>query len=131
MRTVQRMRMDNGDGQWVELVAKSFKFELSHRVTSSKDWYYREVESQVVAAALADAFNGRQPPKPIAFILPFVVELLHRDGRPLYNVEPLLEGEYEKHNDNSGGVYQSAQLHFQRNTPQAFSHFTWEASGKR
>lgn len=123
--------MDSGEGQWEELVAKSFKFELADRVTSVKEWYYREVESQVVAAALADAFNDRRPPKPIAFILPFVIELLHRDGRPLYNVEPLLEGAYEKHNDNSGGVYQSAQLHFQRNTPQAFSHFTWEASGKR
>lgn len=86
---------------------------------------------QVVAAALAESFNTRGPPKPIAFIMPFVIELLHRDGRPLYNVEPLLHGEYEKHNDNSGGVYQSTQLHFQRNTPQAFSHFTWEASGKK
>jgi len=79
---------------------------------------------------LADLFNTRRPPKPIAFILPFVIELLHRDSKPLFNVEPLLTGEYEKHNDNSGGVYQSTALHFQRNTPQAFSHFTWEASGK-
>ncbi len=131
LRTVQRLRMDFGDGRWEELVAKTFKFECADRVTSAKEWFYREVESQVVAAALADAFNDRRPPKPIAFIMPFVIELLHRDGRPLYNVEPLLEGAYEKHNDNSGGVYQSAQLHFQRNTPQAFSHFTWEASGKR
>ena len=57
-----------------------------HYTTHSR----REIESQVVASALADAFNDRRPPKPIAFIMPFVIELPHRDGRPLYNVEPLV-----------------------------------------
>eukprot|EP01043_Picozoa_sp_COSAG02_P061986 COSAG02_NODE_8444_length_2569_cov_1.425506_3_plen_29_part_01 len=29
--------MDSGEGQWEELVAKSFKFELADRVTSVKE----------------------------------------------------------------------------------------------
>jgi len=141
-----------GDGTWSELVAKSFKFALGDRVSSTRDWYYREVESQVVAARLAEEFNARKPPKTVAFILPSVIELVHREGRPLckntiffgffyflcftrargtVNVEPLLEGNYEKHNDNAGGVYQSTTLPFQRNTPQAFSHFSWVSSGQR
>ena len=41
LRTVQRLRMDSGEGGWEELVAKSFKFELHDRVTSMKEWYYR------------------------------------------------------------------------------------------
>lgn len=41
LRTVQRLRMDGGEGGWQELVAKSFKFELHDRVTSTKEWYYR------------------------------------------------------------------------------------------
>jgi len=84
LRTVQRLRMDvAGDGTWSELVAKSFKFALGDRVSSTRDWYYREVESQVVAARLAEEFNARKPPKTVAFILPSVIELVHREGRPL------------------------------------------------
>ena len=81
---MQRLRMDvGGDGTWSELVAKSFKFALGDRVSSTRDWYYREVESQVVAARLAEEFNARKPPKTVAFILPSVIELVHREGRPL------------------------------------------------
>ena len=69
-----------GDGTWSELVAKSFKFALGDRVSSTRDWYYREVESQVVAARLAEEFNARKPPKTVAFILPSVIELVGNSG---------------------------------------------------
>ncbi|EKX52575.1 hypothetical protein GUITHDRAFT_51449, partial [Guillardia theta CCMP2712] len=39
--------------------------------------------------------------------------------------EPLLEGEYVKHNDNYG------EIGTEEAVPQAFSHFTWDASDKR
>lgn len=38
-------------------------------------------------------------------------------------VEPYIPGEYRKHNNNFGSVSED-----ERNTPQAFSHFTYEAS---
>jgi len=38
-------------------------------------------------------------------------------------VEPYILGEYRKHNNNFGSVSDD-----ERNTPQAFSHFTYEAS---
>ena len=39
-------------------------------------------------------------------------------------VEPYINGVYRKHNNNYGSVSED-----ERNTPQAFSHFTYEASG--
>lgn len=38
-------------------------------------------------------------------------------------MEPYIPGEYRKHNNNFGSVSED-----ERNTPQAFSHFTYEAS---
>jgi hypothetical protein len=123
LRKVERMRQLEPDGSWSEYVAKTFKFD-----TEKRDWYFREVESQVVAACLADEFNRCQPPKKIKFVMPYTLELLERPGKPLCNVEPLMVGAYEKHNDNSGGVYTDHGLGFTRNTPQTYSHFTWESS---
>eukprot|EP00961_Rhodomonas_salina_P287414 3883398-Rhodomonas_salina.1 len=40
------------------------------------------------------------------------------------NAEPYLSGQYMKHNDNDGHVESDLEL------PQAFSHFTWEASNQ-
>jgi hypothetical protein len=39
-----------------------------------------------------------------------VIEMVDRPltslgDRPLFNVEPLLKGSYEKHNDNDGGIF--------------------------
>lgn len=41
-------------------------------------------------------------------------------------VELYIAGVYRKHNNNYGFVNED-----ERNTPQAFSHFTYEASGRR
>lgn len=49
----------------------------------------------------------------------------HRNGA-LCAVEPYIPGEYRKHNNNFGSVSDD-----ERNTPQAFSHFTYEASNHR
>ena len=44
-------------------------------------------------------------------------------GCPLYHVEHYIDGDYKKYNSNSGFVADCRQ------TPQAFSHFTFERSG--
>ena len=51
--------------------------------------------------------------------------MVQRPGQPLYNVEVLFGGQYEKHNTNGGAVTSD------RNTPQAYSHFSFVASNKQ
>merc|ERR1712223_358300 len=46
-------------------------------------------------------------------------------GSPLFHVEHYIDGEYVKYNSNSGFV----DNRLVRQTPQAFSHFTFERSG--
>lgn len=52
-----------------------------------------------------------------------IVQYRDRPGRPVYCVEQLIEGDYIKYNSNSGFVRGDDLM---RNTPQAFSHFTFE-----
>lgn len=98
---------------------------------------------QTYAQQWAKAYNEEQPPKLVSFIETFVVRLMERygherkglpysmstpivrrEGYPLFACEPFLHGPYRKHNGNNGYVSRN-----ERNTPQAFSHFTYERSG--
>jgi hypothetical protein len=40
----------------------------------------------------------------VDFVTPYTLEMTGRENRPMFNVEPLMSGVYEKHNDNAGGV---------------------------
>ncbi len=63
------------------------------------------------------------------FLDTFVLELdsiySHRPSI-FFGVERHIPGDYQKHNNNHGFVENEDQ----RNTPQAFSHFTYEVSGQ-
>lgn len=59
----------------------------------------------------------------VDFIAAYIVELTDRPHRPICGVERFVPGEYVKYNNNWDWSDE------RRNTPQAFSHFTWEASG--
>ncbi|MPC14758.1 Eukaryotic elongation factor 2 kinase [Portunus trituberculatus] len=54
-----------------------------------------------------------------------ILEMIDREGSPLFHLEHFIEGQYVKYNSNSGFVRSEAI----RMTPQAFSHFTFERSG--
>eukprot|EP01005_Ploeotia_sp_CARIB1_P001080 NODE_240_length_1109_cov_678.848269_g229_i1.p1 GENE.NODE_240_length_1109_cov_678.848269_g229_i1~~NODE_240_length_1109_cov_678.848269_g229_i1.p1 ORF type:complete len:280 (+),score=65.22 NODE_240_length_1109_cov_678.848269_g229_i1:77-916(+) len=91
--------------------------------------YFLDVEMQGKAKAYADMFNARMPPKKIDFVVPSVIEFKRRTsrsgiGRLYMGVEPMLPGEYKKHSNNFGFVSDE-----DRNTPAAFSHFTYHCSG--
>ena len=89
---------------------------------------YDDVMLQMTAKFYGDEFNKWLPPKRIDFLFCFVLQMHERPGAPIYFVERFLEkGTFEKHNSNSGYVNDEHQ----RNTPQAFSHFSFEASGGR
>ena len=108
------------DGTKKRFVAKSSKDDHE-----PDDTYYRDVETQMLASMLADAYNLLKPPKPIKFLDAFLLRMDNRPknkvtGKPcLMHVEPYLAGDYKKHNNNWGYVNDN-----DRNTPQAFSHFT-------
>jgi hypothetical protein len=84
---------------------------VSSSQAEKRDWYFAEAEAQMVAEDLSRQFNSLSPgpPKKVGFVPVVVMEMIDRpfvgEGRPLFNVEPLLKGSYEKHNDNDGGIF--------------------------
>lgn len=83
----------------------------------------RDVEMQAHCAHYARLFNSYEPPRAVQFCTAWILELPEREGSPLCAVEVYCPGEYRKHNNNYGYVSDD-----ERNTPQAFSHFTYIAS---
>eukprot|EP00026_Physarum_polycephalum_P005424 Phypoly_transcript_05458.p1 GENE.Phypoly_transcript_05458~~Phypoly_transcript_05458.p1 ORF type:complete len:527 (+),score=99.15 Phypoly_transcript_05458:312-1892(+) len=90
------------------------------------DIYFIDVEIQMHSKEFARKFNQYNPPKNVDFVMAWLLELIEREGRPLCGVETFIEGPYRKHNNNFGYVSED-----ERNTPQAFSHFTYEASNHK
>jgi len=89
------------------------------------DIYLRDVEMQAHCQHYAAKFNMYDPPQHVQFVKAWVLELIERENKPLVGVERFIEGEYVKHNNNFGWKEDEDSC---RNTPQAFSHFTYEAS---
>ncbi|CAH8476844.1 unnamed protein product [Heterobilharzia americana] len=83
-----------------------------------------------------EAFNRHNPPKKVDIFQLSVLEIHSEnslaDGKKesassvFFHIERYMEGEYRKYNSNSGFVDECL-----RNTPQTFSHFTFERSGHR
>jgi len=85
--------------------------------------YFKDVEMQKQCHVLAELFNECNPPRQVQFLNAFVIELDAGTRSIFLGVEPHIDGEYRKHNNNTGVVTPE-----ERNTPQAFSHFTLEAT---
>jgi len=88
--------------------------------------YFEEVKLQMDAKLWAEEYNRHHPPKKVDICLMAVLEFVDRPNCPLYHVENFIEGKYVKYNSNSGFVLDD-EAH--RQTPQAFSHLTFERSG--
>ena len=99
-------------------VAKSYMEEDTPR-----EMYFDDVKLQMDAKLWSEEYNRHHPPKQVDIFMMAVIELLERPGSPLYHVEHYIDGDYKKYNSNSGFVADCRQ------TPQAFSHFTFERSG--
>eukprot|EP01135_Chromosphaera_perkinsii_P004943 Nk52_evm10s305 gene=Nk52_evmTU10s305 len=87
----------------------------------------KSVEDRMYANQWAQKFNFCCPPKGVEFVDAWLLELIERKDRPLCAVEHFLAGHFKKYNDKHG--LPSAAV--DRNTPQAFSHFTFIASNRR
>lgn len=91
-----------------------------------KAFTFQDVEVQKYASQFADKYNSYNPPKKVQFLNCDVLEfsLNEREPPTYYSLEPIIQGSFRKHNNNFGFV----ETEDERNTPHAFSHFTYEAS---
>lgn len=129
MRECYRMKkMDkfSADADWKRdsnnYVAKRYKpgSEDVERQT-----YFDDIQMQMDAKLWGEEYNRHNPPKKVDIFMETVYEFAERPGKPLFHVEHFIDGDYVKYNSNSGFVDNKAC----RQTPQAFSHFTFECSG--
>lgn len=105
---------------------KEYVAKLSKDPREARDVYYNDVEMQMEAKQYADKFNKRfGKPGLVDFLVAYVAELVERPGKPLIGVEQRIVGNYVKYNNNWDWSEE------RRNTPQAFSHFTYEESGHK
>lgn len=98
-------------------VAKRYKKHVSNET------YFTDALLQMDAKLLGDEYNKTNPPKQVDVLQVSLIEFKDRPHHTLCTVEQLIEGDYIKYNSNSGFVQGGEEL---RNTPQAFSHFTYE-----
>eukprot|EP01116_Phalansterium_solitarium_P025704 TRINITY_DN9962_c0_g1_i1.p1 TRINITY_DN9962_c0_g1~~TRINITY_DN9962_c0_g1_i1.p1 ORF type:complete len:520 (+),score=178.60 TRINITY_DN9962_c0_g1_i1:133-1692(+) len=109
-------RKDEPDLLYVAKISKDPQF-------TNKQAYQSDVEMQYHCQTWADRFNGESPPKKVTYVKAFFIEFLERPKSNLAMLEVYIPGKYKKYNNNQGVVG-----HDGRNTPQAFSHFTYERS---
>ncbi len=102
-------------------VAKHYLVEDQKNDTKN---YFNDVQVQMDAKLWATIYNRFNPPKKIDMVQMCILEFKDRPNSPLYHLEHYIEGKYIKYNSNAGFV----EDHNLRNTPQAFSHFTFECS---
>ncbi|CAH8448528.1 unnamed protein product [Schistosoma turkestanicum] len=129
--------------------------KLSQRASDTNDWhhtsnyvakryinpvdkqiYFDDVRLQMEAKLWGEAYNRHNPPKKVDIFQLSVLELnpessvgneqVASSSPVFFHIERYMEGEYRKYNSNSGFVDECL-----RNTPQTFSHFTFERSGHR
>lgn len=131
-------RISAGDEDSVMSKCTSYVAKVAINPDENPDTYFKDVEMQAVAAKYAKLYNSYNPPRRVEFLEAWVLQLLPADASDeehgaenltlrgtICGVEPFIAGEYHKHNNNFGYVSE-----LERNTPQAFSHFTYEASGQ-
>jgi hypothetical protein len=104
---------------------KEYVAKLSNDPNDQKSIYYEDVAMQMEAQEFAKKFNKRFGKKVVEFLVAYVAELVDRPGKPLIGIEQRIIGNYVKYNNNWDWTDE------RRNTPQAFSHFSWEESGHR
>ncbi|KAF0694645.1 Aste57867_14484 [Aphanomyces stellatus] len=94
--------------------------------------YLCDVEMQAVCAHYAKLYNDHEPPLKVKYASSWLLKL--RDRQDLIcSVEEYLPGVYVKYSNNNGfvGKDTSTTEERERNTPQAFSHFTFVSSDYR
>jgi len=113
------------EGKWGLLqkaVVKKFKRSRDFSITACE----AQMEAQCIAQYLANVFNGKLKSKfpccfkwpTVDFLMAWSIQIEDRSSSFYANMEPFLEGEFEKFNSNVGCVYGCHDV------LQAFSHWT-------
>lgn len=114
LRAAHHMIAIHPDGREERCVAKWNKEKEDQKA----DVYDTDVVMQAACQAIAKAFNERNPPRKVQFVDCYVIQ---RSDGGWWGVENYIPGKYVKHNNNWGFVEKDS-----RNTPQAFTHFSFE-----
>jgi len=101
------------------------KMSSNPRDTIERSIYFRDCRMQEIARHYAEEYNKYKPPKLCKFLQTWVLQLMDREFEPLCCLEMYLTGKYQKYSNN----YYYADV--ERNTPHAFAHFSFEASGRQ
>ncbi|UIZ25055.1 hypothetical protein KXD40_006691 [Peronospora effusa] len=134
------LRADDVSEDSVMSKCTSYVAKIAIDPNENPDTYFKDVEMQAVAAKYAKLYNSYNPPRRVEFLEACILQLIPTGASEagdqtienltlsgtICGVEPFIAGEYHKHNNNYGYVSE-----LERNTPQAFSHFTYEASGQQ
>eukprot|EP01126_Amoeba_proteus_P057527 TRINITY_DN7326_c0_g1_i10.p1 TRINITY_DN7326_c0_g1~~TRINITY_DN7326_c0_g1_i10.p1 ORF type:complete len:495 (-),score=97.68 TRINITY_DN7326_c0_g1_i10:91-1575(-) len=120
MRAAYRMEIISPDGGSSNWVAKGYLKPQENEEKVLKD----DVILQMSAAHYGNEYSKMHPPKQVYLVPAHLIRMINRPKRDFYCIEPAIEGEYVKYNTNTGFI---ESLHW-RNTPHAFSHFTFEHS---
>jgi len=122
-------------------VAKHYYGEHRPEADANDGQVYKDdIVLQKECSKWSTRFNDRDPPKQIEFVHVWLIQMIDREHQPYYAVERFIEGKYVKYNNNSefvnDGINEDAtaldenSAGYLRSTPQAFSHFTYEASNR-
>jgi len=115
-RAYKAVDMTKPPGQG-EFVAKSYK------TPEASSTYINDIEMQSVCEKYAEKYNKRGTPKKVKYLHAWLLERFTKTNRPLMCCEDVLPGKFGKFNNNDGYISED-----DKNTPQAFSHFTYSIS---
>jgi len=101
------------------------KLTLKAKDRTSSVQYEKDCKMQMIAVDYAKKYNMLNPPKKVEFLDAFLIQLVEREGQPIVAVEAFVTGSYVKYNNNLDWTEEK------RNTPQAFSHWTYIQSEKQ
>lgn len=148
--TMRHIRSGSKHAEWAYQRNYVLKTYQEHKVSSSHRSMRRLLEDDVItqaeSKALARRYNAvltallaagkfdRRTPKPMKYKCVDILEAClvvfpDRAGEPCFLMEAHVPGDFRKHNNNFGFVSGIVDEGDWRATPQAFSHFTFCASG--
>eukprot|EP01006_Ploeotia_vitrea_P050638 TRINITY_DN67480_c2_g1_i2.p1 TRINITY_DN67480_c2_g1~~TRINITY_DN67480_c2_g1_i2.p1 ORF type:complete len:544 (+),score=59.80 TRINITY_DN67480_c2_g1_i2:48-1679(+) len=109
---------------WTKAKGKNlYVAKLSLERNEPQYTYFADAEMQSLCKYFSHEFNKQQPPKPIDFVEAWILQRIDHPNKPIMACEMYLPGKYVKHSNNYGWCSPE-----DRNTPHAFSHFTYEHS---
>ena len=123
-------------------VAKEYYGQHAEEANNNDGQVYKDdIVLQMECSNWSNRYNSKHPPKQIEFVHVWLIQMIERKNSPYYAVERFINGKYVKYNSNSefvndginedGTALSNDGAGYLRSTPQAFSHFTYQESGKR